>query len=725
MIPYGHYRRNLVVSVVRNEDEKNQMSAGTQQATTQTGILHTTSFLDERILALIMAQSPLRTTLDALCLNIEQHHPGTLCSILLLDADGVTLRGGAAPSLPEEYNRAIDGVKSGPSVGSCGTAIYRKQPIIVSDIASDPLWADYRSLALSFGLRACWSTPIIAQHGEVLGTFAVYYRETRVPNSDDLRLIAHASHLVALAIGRDHDKSQLKAAEDRYRTLVERLPAITYIAELGAAGPWHYVSPQIQSILGFSPEEWLADPLNWLNQIHPDDHGIAIAAEERFQKTRELFQAEYRMLSRDGRTLWFRDEGVMLNAPGNTGAANHGLMMQGVLYDITEHKRLEEQLRHSQKLEAVGQLAGGVAHDFNNLLMVIQAHNERLREQLVHDHPAQQDTLQIERSVSRASALTQQLLAFSRRQALQLKPIQLNGVVTEVAKMLVRLIPASVQLQVEPLASTDYIKGDSGQIEQVIMNLAVNACDAMEHGGRFAIETSNIELREGLAAAHAHIPPGKYVILSVSDTGTGMTRDVQAHIFEPFFTTKQPGKGTGLGLSIVYGVVKQTGGWITVRSAVDKGTTFDIYFPLLPIKQAPREASTKSAVKAAPSRGGNETILLVEDQDGIRDLVREYLEKNGYTVLHAANGIEALKIANAHEGAIQLLLSDVIMPNLGGVELAQRLSRPRPDMKVLFMSGYPDHATSNGETFDDSVEVLQKPFLLDTLARKLRSLLES
>jgi PAS domain S-box-containing protein len=667
-----------------------------------------------------MAQSPLRTTLDALCLNIEQQHPGTLCSILLLDADGVTLRSGAAPSLPEEYNRAIDGVKIGPCAGSCGTAIHRKESVIASDIASDPLWAQYRGIALSFGLRACWSTPIIAQHGEVLGTFAVYYRETRVPNSDDLRLIAHASHLVALAIGRDQDKSQLKAAEDRYRTLVERLPAITYIAELGAAGPWHYVSPQIKSILGFSPEEWLADPLNWLNHIHPDDHCIAIAAEERFQKTRELFQAEYRMLSRDGRTLWFRDEGVMLNAPGNSG-----LVMQGVLYDITEHKRLEEQLRHSQKLEAVGQLAGGVAHDFNNLLMVIQAHNERLREQLAQDHPAQQDTLQIERSVSRASALTQQLLAFSRRQALQLKPIQLNGVVTEVAKMLVRLIPASVQLQVEPLASTDYIKGDSGQIEQVIMNLAVNACDAMEHGGRFAIETMNIELREGLAAAHAHIPPGKYVILSVSDTGAGMTPDVQAHIFEPFFTTKQPGKGTGLGLSIVYGVVKQTGGWITVRSAVDKGTTFDIYFPLLPVKEAPREASTRAVVKPAPTLGGKETILLVEDQDGIRDLVREYLEKNGYTVLHAANGIEALKIANGHEGAIQLLLSDVIMPNLGGVELAQQLSRPRPDMKVLFMSGYPDHATSNGETLDDSVEVLQKPFLLDTLARKLRSLLDS
>jgi CheY-like chemotaxis protein len=298
-------------------------------------------------------------------------------------------------------------------------------------------------------------------------------------------------------------------------------------------------------------------------------------------------------------------------------------------------------------------------------------------------------------------------------------------VITDVAKMLVRLIPASVQLQIEPSAPSDFVKGDAGQIEQVIMNLAVNACDAMERGGRFAIETRNIELREGLAAAHAHIPPGKYVILSVSDTGAGMTRDVQAHIFEPFFTTKQPGKGTGLGLSIVYGVVKQTGGWITVRSALERGTTFDIYFPLLPAKEAPMAPSSKAAVKSAPTLGGNETILLVEDQDGIRDLVREYLEKNGYTVLHAANGSEALKIASAYEGAIQLLLSDVIMPNVGGVELAHRLSRPRPDMKVLFMSGYPDHATSNGEIFDESAEVLQKPFLLDTLARKLRILLDS
>jgi PAS domain S-box-containing protein len=286
------------------------------------------SLFDDRILAMIMGQSPLRKTLDALCADIEQHHSGMLCSVLLLDADGVTLRHGAAPSLPKEYSQAIDGAKSGPCVGSCGTAIYRKQPVVVSDIATDPLWADYRHLALPHGLRACWSMPMASQDGTMLGTFAIYYRERRAPEAEHLQLIARATHLATLAIERDRDKTQLRAAEDRYRTLVERLPAITYVAELGADGPWHYVSPQIESILGFSPAEFLSDPLNWLNHIHPEDREIAIAAEKRFLETQELFHAEYRMFARDGRLLWFRDEGVMLQA----AADDRQLLMQGVLY---------------------------------------------------------------------------------------------------------------------------------------------------------------------------------------------------------------------------------------------------------------------------------------------------------------------------------------------------------------------------------------------------------
>jgi PAS domain S-box-containing protein len=697
------------------------MSTGVQKAsaTEQPGTSQALSLLDDTILAMIMGQSPILKILDALCADIEKHHAGMLCSVLLLDADGVTLRNGAAPSLPQEYSQAVDGLKMGPCAGSCGTAIYRKQPVVVSDIATDPLWADCRHLALPHGLRACWSTPIPAQDGSTLGTFAIYYREPRTPDAQHLQLIAHATHLVALAIERDRDKTQLRAAEDRYRTLVERLPAITYIAELGASGPWHYVSPQIESILGFSPAEWLADPLNWLNHIHSEDREIAMSAEKHFQETRELFQAEYRMFARDGRVLWFRDEGVMLHAAGDCG-----LLMQGVLYDITEHKRLEEQLRHSQKLEAIGQLAGGVAHDFNNLLMVIQAHNERLRSRLAPSDPAHKDTLQIEGAVARATALTQQLLAFGRRQVLQLTAFDLNAVLTEVAKMLGRLIPANIELRIVPAASLHRVKADPGQMEQVILNLAVNARDAMPQGGHLTIETRNIELHETFAGSHARILPGKYVVLTVSDTGIGMHSDVKAKIFEPFFTTKKPGKGTGLGLAIVYGVVKQTGGWITASSEFGKGTTFDIYFPRVQVEDAVEEPVSKTKTSPALAARGIETILLVEDQDGIRDLVCEFLQTKGYTVLHAVDGNEALHIADEYKHPIHLLLTDVVMPNIGGRELAHRLTQPRPQMKVLFMSGYPDHATWSRELIDDTGAVLQKPFPLDTLARKIRSLLD-
>ncbi|MFZ0797425.1 MAG: ATP-binding protein [Terriglobales bacterium] len=576
------------------------MATGVQRATTaeQTGTSQALSLLDDTILAMIMGQNPLLATLDALCVDIEKHHAGMLCSVLLLDADGTTLRHGAAPNLPLEYSQAVDGIKIGPCAGSCGTAVYRKQPVVVSDIATDPLWAAGRDIALRYGLRACWSAPIPAQDGSVLGTFAIYYRQPRTPDAQHLQIIAHATHLVSLAIERDRDKNQLRAVEDRYRTLVESLPAITYVAELGAGGPWHYVSPQIRSILGFSPSEWLSDPLNWLNHIHPEDREIALAAETRFQETQDLFQAEYRMFARDGRVLWFRDEGVMLHA----AAGNRALLMQGVLYDITEHKRLEEQLRHSQKLEAVGQLAGGVAHDFNNLLMVIQAHNERLRARLAPSDPAShKDATEIERAVTRATALTQQLLAFSRRQVLQLKALDLNTVLSEVAKMLHRLIPANIELKILTAASPDRIKADPGQMEQVILNLAVNARDAMPQGGRLTIETRNVELQEILAGSHAQIPPGQYVVLTVSDTGVGMRSEIQAHIFEPFFTTKKPGKGTGLGLAIVYGVIKQTGGWITVDSEFGNGTIFDIYFPRVLVEEAKSKCKDEPVAKTKTS----------------------------------------------------------------------------------------------------------------------------
>jgi PAS domain S-box-containing protein len=692
---------------------------------------------------MIRAQAPLAKVLEVLCTHIEKQHPGLLCSVLLLDADGTTLRSGAAPSLPSEYSRAVDGAQIGPCAGSCGTAAYRKQPVVVSDIATDPLWASCRQAALPHGLRACWSTPIASQNSGVLGTFAIYYREPRTPDAEQLQLITHATHLAGIAIEHDRAKAELRSAEARYRTLVERLPAITYIAELGAGGPWHYVSPQIESMLGFSPEEWLADPMNWMNHIHPDDREIALAAEKLFQETHELFRAEYRMCARNGRLLWFRDEGVLMHQTDG-----HGLLMQGVLYDITERKRLEDQLRHSQKMEAVGQLAGGVAHDFNNLLMLIQAHNEHVRDRLAPDDPARKDVLAIENAVTRAASLTGQLLAFSRKQVLRLKVLDLNLVLADVAKMLHRLIGDNIEVKVAPAALLGRVKADPGQMEQVILNLAVNSRDAMPHGGKLTIETQDVELDENYSRNHEGASPGKYVMLAVSDTGDGMDTETQAHMFEPFFTTKAPGKGTGLGLATVYGVVKHSDGWIWVETDPGRGTTFRIYLPRveeahaaepqvevsrveeIEVKksevqaQAQQAPASKTAPSLATAPKGTETVLVVEDQDGIRDIVRESLRRNGYKVLIAVDGNEALQMASAYQDPIHLLVTDLVMPNIGGRELAQRLTPLRPGMKVLFMSGYSEHSALDIEATSQAATVLQKPFSLDALARQVRRVLD-
>ena len=429
----------------------------------------------------------------------------------------------------------------------------------------------------------------------------------------------------------------------------------------------------------------------------------------------------------------FCDEGVSYCQP-----IRQGLLMQGVMYDITERKRLEDQLRHSQKMEAVGQLAGGVAHDFNNLLMLIQAHNEHLRERLAANDPAHKDALEIENAVTRAASLTGQLLAFSRKQVLRPKVLDLNAVLADVAKMLHRLIGENMGVKT---AGPRW--GESGLIlpdGAGILNLGVvNLCDAMPQGGRLTIETRDVELDENDSRSHEGVPPGKYVMLTVSDTGSGMDTETQAHIFEPFFTTKAPGKGTGLGLATVYGVVKQSDGWIWVDSEPGRGTKFNIHLPRVEESrreesrgkeseaeesQAQAQLASKTVPALATAPKGTETVLVVEDQDGIRDIVRESLRRNGYNVLIAVDGNEALQMASTYADPIHLLVTDLVMPNIGGRELAQRLTPLRPRMKVLFMSGYSEHSALNIETTNQPATVLQKPFSLDALARNVRRVLD-
>ncbi|MGO9125109.1 MAG: ATP-binding protein [Terriglobales bacterium] len=680
--------------------------------------------LYKTVLEMISSQASLPEVLVCLCRFMEQQFPGMLCSVLLLDSEGTTLRHGAAPSLPPEYCRAIDGCSIGHSVGSCGTAAYRREPVVVTDIASDNLWKDYRHLALPHGLKACWSTPIFSRAGRVLGTFAVYYREVRGPDPQHWQMIECAIHLAGIAIERELSDAELRAAETRYRTLVERLPAITYVAEVGVQGPWHYVSPQIQSILGFSPDEWKQDSANWVNHIHPEDRQHALAMDAQFVANGGNLRTEYRMLSREGKVLWFRDEAVVL---GDSGGQTP--LMQGVLYDITEHKHLEDQLRQSQKMEAIGKLAGGVAHDFNNLLMIIQGHDERLLRHLNPDDLLYPDAYGIRQAVGRAASLTHQLLAFSRKQVLQPNVLSMNAVAGEVGKMLEPVIGPNIELRLELAWDLWHVKVDERQMEQAILNLTLNARDAMPHGGQLTIATGNCEIstREkapgnGAQSADSRpAKPGKYVVLTVSDTGVGMDAETQSHVFEPFFTTKALGKGTGLGLASVYGVVQQSGGWVSFRSQVGHGTSFSIYLP----EAGGEPASPSTELVADLETKVTETILVVEDEDEIRDMVREYLERKGYTVVAANNGSEALQVAQRYKGPIHLLLTDVVMPQVGGHELAQQIKAMRPRIKVLFTSGYPEHATLNENFSSQSAVILQKPYPLNTLASRIRQMLDT
>ena len=383
-------------------------------------------------------------------------------------------------------------------------------------------------------------------------------------------------------------------------------------------------------------------------------------------------------------------------------------------------RQSEEQLRQSQKMEAIGRLAGGIAHDFNNLLTAILGYTEMLLDRTSDQPDLLGDLKEIKTASQRASALTRQLLAFSRKQALQPQILDLNATVSELEKMLRRVIGEDIHLRTVTQAGLGRVKADPGQMEQVLMNLVVNARDAMPRGGTLTIETTNAALPSALAGLQPNPSPGPYVALSVKDTGTGMTPEVRARIFEPFFTTKGSDKGTGLGLSMVYGIVTQSGGYITVDSERDKGTTFIVYLPGLDA------AVASTAVSSAPisSVGGTETILLVEDEPGIRELVRRILHRQGYTVLTAGNANEALETSDGHAGGIDLLISDIVMPGANGPDLAQWIVARRPGIRVLYISGYPNLATGVG-AFSSGTNFLPKPFTPAAITKKVRECLNS
>jgi signal transduction histidine kinase len=410
---------------------------------------------------------------------------------------------------------------------------------------------------------------------------------------------------------------------------------------------------------------------------------------------------------------------------GRLGQAVKNALEQKRLRDEQRQaqKSLEEserRLRQAQKMEAIGQLAGGVAHDFNNLLTIIMGYGEVMLNTLRSEDPSRELINEIRKAGDRAASLTRQLLAFSRQQVLEPKVLDLNTIVIDTEKMLRRLIGEDIGLTTVMDPALERVKVDPGQMEQVILNLAVNARDAMAQGGILTIETGNVGLDESYAQVHPEVKPGRYVLLAVSDTGCGMDEPTKAHIFEPFFTTKGPARGTGLGLATVYGIVKQSGGYIYVNSEPGRGTIFKIYFPS--VKETVSCGNSYPGLRKMAT--GTETLLLVEDEDAVRALTRHALKMCGYTVLEARHGEEAIHIFEQHEGMIHLLVSDVVMPQMGGRQLAERLVAIRPEMRVLYLSGYTDDAVVRHGVLQAEVAFLQKPFTMNALANKVREVLD-
>ncbi len=793
---------------------------------------------EKRVLEMLARGAKLPEMLEALAANVEEQSGEMLCSILLLDRNGINLRHGAAPSLPQAYNQAVDGIAIGPESGSCGTAAYRKELVIVSDIATDPLWVKWKDLALSHGLQACWSAPILSKKSDVLGTFAMYYRTPRSPEERDLRLIDRAVYLAGIAIESKRAEEDQWELERKLRLIADN--AAEAILAYDMNRHLIYVNPAVEEQTGYSVDEMRAR--QFIKWVHPEDDARMMDLWEKLYQGQGYSGAEFRIVTKDGRVKWilgswgplWDENGKQLGVQGRelditdrkeaeerlrksemslakaqqtahlgsweqdlasgvlewseetyrifglppgrpiteefffscvhpddraavrkaarealdehtTYSIDHRIVrldgserwvheqgeyvfddrgqatrMVGTVQDITERKLLEDQLRQAMKMEAVGRLAGGVAHDFNNLLTAIIGHSELVLKNLDATHQLRQDIEQIRVAGERAASLTRQLLAFSRKQMLQPQVLDPSALVGNMIKMLRRLIGEDIQLVEDLQPSPWSVKADPGQLEQILLNLVINARDAMPQGGKLTLSVRNVEVDEFQARKHRGLRPGRYAVMSVKDTGKGMDAATQSRIFEPFFTTKEAGKGTGLGLSTVYGVVKQSEGYIGVQSEVAVGTTFDIYLPRVDEKAAPVQPSSSATRRLS----GSETILLVEDDQLVRNLVRTILGTTGYHVLEARNPIEALQMVESDTQRIHLLITDVVMGTMSGRRLAESIQTRRPETKVLFMSGHTDDAIVHYGLIDLKKSFLQKPFSAETLLRKVREVLE-
>jgi PAS domain S-box-containing protein len=506
-------------------------------------------------------------------------------------------------------------------------------------------------------------------------------------------------------------EEQLRERELVYRSLVDSTRAVLWRAD-PATFRFTFVSPSAAALLGYPAARWVDDPNFWIDHLHPDDRDEAIATCQRETAKGRDHLMEYRMLHAEGRAVWVQDSGSVVLEGGKP------VSLVGAMIDISNRKQLEEQLLQSQRIEAVGRLTGGIAHDFNNLVGVISGYAELLLDETAAGDPKRTALVEIRQAAARAAVLTRQMLAFSRRQVLNPRQVDLNRLVHDFERMIRRVIGEDVELETRLADGLWRVRADPVQVEQVLLNLAVNARDAMPGGGLLEIETSNVDLDDTFIRVRPGAVPGSFVRLVVRDNGAGMEAAILSHVFEPFFSTKEPGKGSGLGLSTVYGIVKQSGGYIEAASRPGEGAEFTIY---LPRENVADSGETEIPAPSLDRLRGSETVLVVEDSQPFLRLVRQILERAGYRVLEADSPEVALESFRGSDAGVDLLLTDLVMPGMSGRELARELRELRPDLKILFMSGYSPETI--GERSAEEPELLQKPFSSHELLERLRAAL--
>ncbi len=663
--------------------------------------------LDETILELhaqvleqIARGRPSRESLSTLVEGIERLLDGAKASLLLLE--GQRLRVAHSPSLPEAYNAAIDGAEIGPHVGSCGRAAFIGETVVTPDIAAEPAWKLFETLARDAGLRSCWSVPVRGASGTVLGTFALYYGVPREPTPSELAIVERAAALAGVAIDRERREGLLASINRNVNEGLFRSAPGRGFLYVNDALVRMFGYDSIEHMTAASPEDLFVQPSRRRQLLAQLDERGTITSEE------------VELRRRDGSTFW-----ALVCAAATRAADGHTEHYDGAITDVTQRRALEERLRQAQKMEAVGRLAGGVAHDFNNLLTAIGGYAEVLVLNLPPESVESQDAQRIVQASDRAASLTRQLLAYSRQQVLSAQRHDLARIVDDLGDLLRRLIGEHIRLGIEHATREAFVHVDRGQVEQVVLNLALNARDALPNGGSLTIRTEPVELDAQFVSGHADLRAGRYLRLTVADDGVGMDDVTRQRAFDPFFTTKEQGKGTGLGLSTVYGIVRQSGGLVLLSSALGQGTTVSVYLPrseapLLDVRRDERTPAAEGALRQG-------LVLVAEDETLVREIVTRALREAGYEVLEADNGARALEVARARLSDLTLVVTDRIMPRMGGDALVEHLHRERRDLPVLFMSGYAD--VSPAVTDSPLVDHIQKPFTRAELMRAVVDLM--